>query len=145
MSQSKSVKKGPHGKVIDLETAIRRVVLPRDSRYDVGAYIFIYESLNFTQKLLGRDDPALAPHERHVSGQELVEGIRRYADQLFGPLAPAVFRSWGLHTTRDFGQLVFNLVEGNLLGKTDEDRIEDFENGFDFDTAFENSINPQLQ
>ena len=126
-------RKGP----IDLESAIREKVLSRDSRYEIGAYVFIYEAPAYTQKMLGRDDPSLAPAKRHVSGRELIEGIRRYAGELFGPLAPTVFRTWGVNRTEDFGELVFNLVESGLLGKTDTDRREDFAGGFDFDTAFE--------
>ena len=124
---------------VDLETAIRRRVLPGDDRYTLAAYLFIYEALVFTQKRLQRDDPNLEAGRRHVSGQELLEGIREYATRMFGPLAPTVFRSWGLKATDDFGEMVFNLVEHQLLGKTDTDRREDFADGFDFDTAFEGS------
>jgi len=124
---------------VDLETAIRRRVLPDDDRYDLAAYVFIYEALAFTQKQLQRDDRNLKAERRHVSGQELLDGIREYATRMFGPLAPTVFRNWGLKTTSDFGEIVFNLVEHQLLGKTDTDRREDFADGFDFDTAFEGS------
>jgi uncharacterized repeat protein (TIGR04138 family) len=122
---------------MDLETAIRRLVLPKDARYKIAAYLFLYEALAYTQKKLGRDNPAMKPVERHLTGQELLEGIRSYAHQSFGPLAPTVFRSWGVNNTADFGEIVFNLVENDLLGKTDEDKRADFANGFDFDTAFE--------
>ena len=122
---------------VDLETAIRRRILAKDARYQVAAYLFLYEALAYTQKKLGRDDPSLEPVARHLTGQELLEGIRRYAHQAFGPLAPTVFRSWGVRATADFGEIVFNLVENDLRGKTDEDRREDFAGGFDFDTAFE--------
>ena len=124
---------------VDLETAIRRRVLPDDDRYDLAAYLFIYEALVFTQKRLQRDDANLETGKRHVSGQELLEGIREHATRMFGPLAPTVFRNWGLKSTSDFGEIVFNLVEHQLLGKTETDRREDFADGFDFDTAFEGS------
>lgn len=128
---------------MDLETAIRRFVLPKDARYKIAAYLFLYEALAYTQKKLGRDNPALKPAERHLTGQELLEGIRGYAHQSFGPLAPVVFRSWGVNSTADFGEIVFNLVENDLLGKTEEDKREDFAEGFDFDTAFENPPKPE--
>ena len=138
MSQENESQSSPE-RPIDLETAIRQRVLPDDDRYTLAAYLFIYEALVFTQKRLQRDDPELEAGRRHVSGQELLEGIREYATRMFGPLAPTVFRSWGLKTTSDFGEIVFNLVEHELLGKTDTDRREDFADGFDFDTAFEGS------
>ena len=77
--------------------------------------------------------------------QELIEGIRDYATELFGPLAPTVFRNWGLTATQDFGDIVFNLVENDLLNKTDADRREDFANGFDFDTAFDGPVEVKPQ
>jgi len=133
------------GKPVDLERAIRDKVLARDDRFALRAYLFIYESLAYTQKRLGRDDARLDPAQRHVSGQELLEGIRCYSDELFGPLAPTVFRSWGITSSQDFGRIVFNLVESKLLGKTEDDSIEDFANGFDIDTAFDGPVDVTLE
>jgi len=124
----------------DLESAIRKRILASDRRYAMGAYLFIYEALAFTQKELGRDDPEMAQERRHVSGQELLEGIRHYAEHIFGPLAPSVFRNWGVRKTEDFGEIVFSLVENNLLGKTESDSRRDFAGGFDLDSAFDGPI-----
>ena len=121
----------------DLETAIRRKVLPRDPRFAVAAYLFLYESLAYTQRKLGRDDATLKARERHVSGQELLNGIETYARESFGPLAPVVFRTWGVTQSANFGEIVFNLIEAKMLRKTAEDSLEDFQGGFDIDTAFE--------
>ena len=121
----------------DLEADIRKKVLSHDSRYELAAYLFIYESLAYTQEQLGRSDPKMDAAGRHVSGPELLNGIREYAGKLFGPLAPTVFHKWGIRRTDDFGEIVFNLVEHDLLGKTEGDKREDFADGFDFDTAFE--------
>jgi len=130
---------------MDLESAIRRKVLSRKRQFELGAYLFIFEALAYTQKSLGRDDPSLAPTQRHVTGRELLEGIREYAKAQFGPLAPTVFRSWGVRSTEDFGRIVFDLVESRLLGKTDSDRPEDFAGGFDLDTAFDDSLDVTLE
>ena len=124
-------------RILDLEGEIRRKILSHDRRYQLPAYLFIYEAIAFTQKSLGRDDRSLEPEKRHVSGGELLEGIRQHASELFGPLAPTVFRNWGVSGTEDFGEIVFNLVENDLLGKTESDRREDFAGGFDFNTAFD--------
>ena len=80
-----------------------------------------------------------------MSGKELLEGIREYAAQQFGPLAPTVFRSWGVRRTEDFGEIVFNLVESGLLGKTESDSREDFADGFDFDQAFDGPFSAEIQ
>jgi uncharacterized repeat protein (TIGR04138 family) len=74
--------------------------------------------------------------ERHVTGQEVLSGMRVYAGQIFGPLAGAVWRSWGVRETLDWGRIVFLLVDNGLLNRQESDTIEDFRNGFDFDEVF---------
>jgi uncharacterized repeat protein (TIGR04138 family) len=130
---------------VDRETEIRRQILSRDPRYELAAYLFIYEALAYTQKALGRDGADLTPAQQHVTGGELLNGMREYAAQMFGPLAPAVFRSWRVRSTEDFGEIVFNLVEHGLLGKTEQDAREDFAGGFDFDRAFEGPFKVEPQ
>ncbi len=101
----------------------------RDGRYKTQAYMFTIDALEFTMAGLGR--------RGHVSGRELLEGIAVLAKREFGPTAKMVFESWGLKGTRDFGEIVFHLVGAGLLGKTDEDSIEDFEAVYNFDDVFE--------
>ena len=43
---------------------------------------------------------------------------------------------------RDFGEIVFNLVEHGILGRTENDSLEDFENGYEFATAFNEPFLP---
>jgi uncharacterized repeat protein (TIGR04138 family) len=80
------------------------------------------------------DDPAAPP--RHISGRELLEGIRELAIERFGPLALDVLREWGVRRTEDFGNIVFNLVNAGLLGASDEDSPRDFAGGYDFNEVF---------
>jgi len=77
------------------------------------------------------DEEMLAP-ERHVSGQDLCEAIRCYALTQYGLLAQNVFHHWGIHSTDDFGEIVFNLIDIGQMRKTDNDRREDFKNVYDF-------------
>ena len=65
-----------------------------------------------------------------------MDGMRQYALENYGPMAKTLLNEWGVSSTEDFGEIVFNLVENNLLAKTEEDSREDFGNGFDFDKAF---------
>jgi len=113
--------------------AVIKDICRKDSRYDRNAYFFVRESLDFTSKLLNKPREGTA---RHMTGPELLEGIRSYALQEFGPLALTVLNSWGVKNTLDFGEIVFNLVETGKLGKTDEDKKEDFANGYDFQEVF---------
>jgi uncharacterized repeat protein (TIGR04138 family) len=73
---------------------------------------------------------------RHVTGQELLEGIRQYGLQQYGPMTMTVLAEWGLNNCRDFGEVVFNMVESGLLAKTEKDTRSDFQKGYDFTDAF---------
>jgi uncharacterized repeat protein (TIGR04138 family) len=107
----------------------------RDPRYAYEAYEFIFAALAHTQKLLGRVPPADAPPEQdhHVTGPQLLEGVRDLALREFGLMARTVFRMWGINRTDDFGEIVFNLVESNLMSKTTEDDRLDFHDLYDLD------------
>jgi len=109
------------------------VILSRDSRYTREAYTFVREALDFTQKLIVKVNRGQV---RHVSGQELLDGIRQFALQQFGPMVVTVLAEWGIRNCRDFGEIVFNMVETGLLAKTDRDSRDDFQNGYDFTDAF---------
>lgn len=111
----------------------------RDPRYPYEAYEFVFAALQHTQKLLDRrpseDKSGAIVNQHHVSGPELLEGVRDLALREFGLMARTVFRLWGIDKTDDFGEIVFNLVESNLMSKTDEDGRADFHNVYDFDRA----------
>lgn len=104
-----------------------------DNRYEFDAYFFVREALDVTSKML--EKPREGP-ERHVGGRELLDGIRVHALQEFGPMARTVLESWGIRSTEDLGEIVFNMVENGILGKTENDTRTDFANGYDFFDAF---------
>ena len=137
-------------------------LLKRDKRYKFEAYAFVFESLNYAQEKmgLGQERPAeeeeVEPStkskegrkiERHMTGQQLCEAIRQYALEQFGLMAKAVLNSWGVHSTGDIGNIVFNLIEIGQMRKTKQDAREDFDNVFDFDAALvrDFKITPQPQ
>jgi uncharacterized repeat protein (TIGR04138 family) len=108
-------------------------LLAQDRRFTREAYHFTREALDHTQKLISRENRGAV---RHVTGQELLEGIRQFALQQYGPMTVTVLEEWGLKNCRDFGEVVFNMVESGLLAKTDKDTREDFKQGYDFTEAF---------
>ena len=116
-------------------------IITRDNRYDRDAYYFVREGLDFTLKMLKKQHHATTV-QRHVSGQELLEGLRRYALDQFGPMAKTVLEYWGVHKCEDFGAIVFNMVDKSILGKTDQDSPADFTGGFDFVEAFVRPFQP---
>ena len=123
---------------IAFEEAIELVV-SRDTRFARDAYLFVREALDFTQKLAARQSRGRL---RHVTGQELLNGIRDFALREFGPMAPTVFEHWGVQSCRDFGDIVFNMVDIGLLAKTEKDSRTDFEEGYDFFEAFRKPFLP---
>ena len=125
-------------------------LLKQDRRYAFEAYVFVFEALGYAQNVLemGAESPGEAaqrpqqegeeeqPAERHVTGQELCEAIRRFALQQYGYMAKTVLNSWGVNKTGDFGEIVFNLIRIGQMRKTPRDRREDFDDAYDFETAF---------
>jgi len=104
-------------------------IVAKDPRYKVEAYEFVMSALNYTQRKLDK--------RRHVTGQELLEGIREYGLERFGLMARTVFHNWGIRKTEDFGNVVFNMVDAGLMSKTEKDSIDDFKDGYDFEEAFD--------
>ena len=101
-----------------------------DGRYSKAAYLFIYDALQHTVEKLGKSE--LPKDQRHIGGKDLLHGIGEFALDRFGPLALSVLEHWGVHRTQDFGDIVFNLVEAELMSKTENDRPEDFVDVYDF-------------
>ncbi len=120
---------------------LRQLAL-RDGRYSPEAFRFLFESLDHAVRLAGKE--AAEGPERHVTGQEVLAGMRAQASEVFGPLAAHVWRSWGVRETIDWGRIVFLLVEDGMLKRQDGDDVEDFRDGFDFDAAFEADYDPEL-
>ena len=112
-------------------------VAKKDPRYPEDAYFFILRGLNFTVARL--DKP------RHVTGQELSDGMRFYAVEQFGPMAREVLKHWGITRTEDFGNIVFNLIEAKLLAKTESDSRDDFKGVYDFKKAFSRPVEYKIE
>ncbi|MCU0666671.1 MAG: hypothetical protein MUF05_06230 [Candidatus Omnitrophica bacterium] len=104
-------------------------IIKKDSRYKSDAYEFMMQALWFTQRKFKK--------KGHVSGRELLGGIRIYALDIYGPMARTVFAHWGVTETADFGNIVFNMIEQGLLNKTSEDSLDDFKDVYDFSDAFD--------
>ena len=115
-------------------------ICTKDDRYAPEAYLFVRQALDTTVKAL--DKPKEGPG-RHVTGQELMEGIRLFTLQEFGPMSLTVLHTWNIYKTGDFGNIVFNLVESGVLGSTEKDSKTDFSAGYDFDEAFKKPFLPK--
>lgn len=101
-----------------------------DKRYKLDAYRFTLSALHFSVSRLKKP--------RHLTGRELSLGLKDYAVEQYGPMARTVIESWGIRRTADIGYIVYQLIDAGLLRKDENDRLEDFENVYLFDHAFEN-------
>jgi uncharacterized repeat protein (TIGR04138 family) len=121
-------------------------LLEQDRRFKLDAYQFVRDALTYAQDELGmggsepteaeEGSPEEGSLENHLTGQQLCQAIRLYAIEQYGYLAKAVLNSWGIHRTSDFGDIVYNLIEIELMRKSKHDRREDFDDVYDFNEAF---------
>ncbi len=116
-----------------MDDRLRKLALG-DGRYSPEAFRFLLEGLEYSIQSAGKGH--LQGGERHVSGNEVLNGLVEYARRSFGPLAGQVWRTWGLTETLDWGRIVFLLVEAEMLSRQDSDTIEDFQSELDFEQEF---------
>lgn len=138
----------------NFDEALDQIVL-KDPRFHRDAYIFIREALDHTQRMVNKGSKSESRHVssdepaegkvRHVTGQELLGGVRAYALDQYGPMTLTVLNEWGVRQCEDFGELVFNMVENHLLAKTKNDSREDFKRGYDFTEAFRQPFLPSTK
>lgn len=115
----------------DFYTLVQEICV-EDPRYKPDAYEFVMQALHFTQAKLKRST--------HVTGVELLEGIREFVIEQYGPMAKTVLRHWGITKTQDFGDIVFAMVSHQMLSKTEQDSLADFKDVYDFQEAFGNVL-----
>ena len=122
-------------------------LLAENPRYKIEAYQFVGAGLEYAQEVLGlgrtgpvkkrrakEKDPSTRP-VRHVSGQELCRALQQLAHRQHGLMAKLVLASWGIHSTSDFGEIVYNLIRIGKMSQSENDRREDFDNVYDFEQA----------
>ena len=117
-------------------------LLNEDPRYCLEAYQFVRDGLQYAQESLQMGDDQQPDEakgeelEKHLTGQQLCEAIRQYAIEQYGFMAQTVLKNWGINETGDFGNIVYNLIEVQLMKKSKHDRREDFNDVYSFDQAF---------
>ena len=121
---------------------IIELIRKEDPRYDRQAYFFMRGALDQTVNRMKKSGLLENRSSNHVSGPELLEGIRDYALDQFGPLALALLNAWNVRRCADFGEIVFNLIDYGVLSKTEEDSREDFSEIYEFDDAFSKPFLP---
>jgi uncharacterized repeat protein (TIGR04138 family) len=114
-------------------------LLQQDQRFHLEAYQFVREALAYAQEILKMPHQQVETEgERHLTGQQLCEAIRQYALDQYGFMTKTVLNNWGVYSTSDFGEIVYNLIRIKQMKKSDSDRREDyFNNVYNFDSAFD--------
>ncbi len=121
-----------------------RALCEKDPRFSPDTYAFVYEVIDFTMKASVNPDAPLSERTatHHVTARQLLDGLHDYALQEFGPMARLTLKRLGLASCSDFGDTVFNLVNSKLLITQSRDKREDFNTGYDFETAFSKPFRP---
>lgn len=137
----------PRTPTVELPPLVR--LLAEDQRYKIDAYHFVGSGLEYAQEVLGLGRTQAKPRSRrksregepsgravrHISGQELCYALKQFAHEKYGYLAKLVLAGWGIHTTSDFGEIVYNLIRIGKMSKSAGDRREDFDDVYDFEQA----------
>ncbi|RFC44421.1 MAG: hypothetical protein DVB28_001070 [Verrucomicrobia bacterium] len=109
------------------------LIIAEDPRFDRDAYFFIKDALEFTVE---QTKKTRERGTNHVSGRQLLEGIREYALKYFGPMVPTVFETWGITACEHFGEMVYLLIQKGIFGKSEQDSLGDFKGVYTFHEAF---------
>lgn len=107
------------------------LIMQEDSRYKAGAYIFVRMALDFATKQI-----ADKPIPKHVSTKDLLKAVVLFARETFGPMAAVLFDEWNLKNSQDVGNVVFNMIRVGALVQSENDRLEDFADVYDFKKEF---------
>jgi uncharacterized repeat protein (TIGR04138 family) len=118
----------PEETPVDFDEIVESIRL-RDNRYQPDAFQFVREALDYRVTRL--------ENRRHISGRELIEGVRHLALERYGPMARSVLNHWGINVGEDVGNIVFHLVDAGVMSKTDQDSMADFTGVIRFDEQFE--------
>ena len=103
-------------------------ITEEDKRYKKEAYLFILAALEYTLSKL--------PARRHLTGRELAIGIAEYARKEYGYMAKMVLEKWGVAKTIDYGEIVYHMIDQEIMTKTEDDKKEDFADVYYFEEEF---------
>ncbi len=117
---------------IEFDEVVQRIT-QADPRYHRDAYFFVREGLDHAQRRVTKNGKELP---RHVTAHELLDGLRHYGLEQYGPMAITVLAEWGITKGEDFGEIVFQMIEARLFSKTETDQREDFKGSYTFREAF---------
>ena len=111
---------------IDFEADDFADIVAKDHRYHARGYAFLMDVVHY---LSGEAD-------KHVSGEAILDEFKERALDQYGPLTYTVLAEWGIHSTEDIGEMMFNLVDAKRVHRDENDSPDTFLNGYDFKETF---------
>jgi uncharacterized repeat protein (TIGR04138 family) len=128
---------------MDFDEAVS-IIRQKDSRYQPQAYDVVRLGLDLAQKLThGEPKKGKSTTSRHVTGPQLLDGFRQHVLEAYGPMSYSLLHNWGLRKSADVGNIVFNIIETGLFGRSPEDNLEDFKEVYDFKEVFQKPYEPK--
>ncbi len=115
-------------------------ITDRDGRYPVEAYEFVNDAVVYTVEKLSKKNSS---GRNHITGQELLDGVKELGIKLYGPMASQVFQEWSIKDGMSVGNIVYNMVNCQLLRTSDSDSISDFNIPLDFQKALTSPFMPK--
>jgi uncharacterized repeat protein (TIGR04138 family) len=125
---------------VNFQQSVKKIVAA-DPRFDAEAYLFVREALALTRRAGSRP----GKQARDAGAAELLDGLRRYALETYGPMAATVLAEWGVHRCEDFGEIIFNMMAHHCEGRPDPGHRDDFKSGYSFDDAFRKPFLPSTR
>ena len=129
------------------ETFALHQLVASDRRYPVEAYYFVRDALSYASDSLElsnqfQHDLELCQggEEHHLTGQQLCDAIREYAQNQFGYMARIVLKNWGIESTSGFGDIVYNMIDIGLMKKSDQDERSHFDDVYEFGAVFDDQF-----
>lgn len=96
-------------------------IVAKYPEYAPDAYFFMTQALDASVKRFRKPDS-----DPHLSAEELYLGFCATALEEYGPMALLVLEHWGIESSKDVGELVYNLIEFGVFGRRSGDYREQF-------------------
>jgi len=125
----------------DFEQVVEAIIA-KDKTYPAHAYHFVRRALTYTTKIIQAQNQQ-SVEKKQVKARELLAGLKDFAIEEYGPMAWYMLQQWNIKKTDDIGRIVFHLVDGGVLTKTQDDAADEFQDVFDLEEALVQPFAPQ--
>jgi uncharacterized repeat protein (TIGR04138 family) len=118
---------------------IIRKICEEDKTFPPMAYCFVRDSVHKALDNIAKTKREIGFNNEEppdIKGADLCRFFRDTLITRFGPCAIDVLDTWNIKQTSDFGKIIYKLISVEILGKSENDSIEDFDDVYDFTEEF---------